>query len=73
MLFINHQDRPGLIGAVGTITGGKDINISFMEVGRLAPRGLATMIFGLDDPMPDSALKEILSIPYVSSAKVIKI
>lgn len=73
MLFIDHQDRPGLIGAVGTITGGKDINISFMEVGRLAPRGLATMIFGLDDPMPDSALKEILSIPYVSSAKVIKI
>ena len=73
MLFIDHQDRPGLIGAVGTITGAKGINISFMEVGRLAPRGLATMIFGLDDPMPDSALDEIRNIPHVLSAKVIKI
>ena len=51
MLFADHQDRPGMIGAVGTITGKHDINIGFMEVGRLEPRGHATMILGLDDPL----------------------
>ena len=71
MLSIHHQDRPGLIGAVGTITGQHDINISFMEVGRLAPRGRAMMLFGLDDPIPDHVLEEIRAIPHIFSAKVV--
>ena len=38
-LFSDHRDRPGLIGAVGKITGDADINISSMHLGRLTPRG----------------------------------
>ncbi|GAJ07944.1 unnamed protein product, partial [marine sediment metagenome] len=30
-LFSDHRDRPGLIGAVGMITGGADINISALN------------------------------------------
>ena len=63
MLLASHQDRPGMIGAVGTITGKHDINISFMEVGRLEPRGPATMIIGLDDPLPEPVLAEINALP----------
>ena len=73
MLFTDHQDRPGMIGAVGTITGKHDINISFMEVGRLAPRGRATMVLGLDDPIPEAVLAEIRAIPGVDSARVVKL
>ena len=34
MLFTEHKDRPGMIGAVGTIIGAANINISQMQVSR---------------------------------------
>ncbi len=37
LLFVDNADHPGSIGAVGTVAGRNNINISFMEVGRLSP------------------------------------
>jgi D-3-phosphoglycerate dehydrogenase len=73
MLFTDHQDRPGMIGAVGTITGKYDINIGFMEVGRLEPRGRATMILGLDDLLPEPVLAEIKALPNVFQTWVVQL
>lgn len=72
-LFIDHHDRPGMIGAVGTITGRHDINISFMEVGRLEPRGRAMMVLGLDDPVPPNVLEEVRRIPHVYGARLVEL
>ncbi|MSQ12131.1 MAG: phosphoglycerate dehydrogenase [Dehalococcoidia bacterium] len=71
MLFIEHRDRPGLIGAVGTITGQHDVNISFMEVGRLEPRGHAIMIVGLDNDVPPQVLEKLRAISGISSVKLV--
>ena len=73
LLFIEHLDRPGLIGAVGTLTGQHDINISFMDVGRLEPRGRAMMIIGLDDPMPEAVLAKVRAIPHIYSARLVRV
>jgi len=73
MLFTDHEDRPGMIGAVGTITGKHDINIGFMEVGRLSARGRATMILGLDDPLPEQVLAEINALPNVYQTSVVQL
>jgi len=72
-LFSDHRDRPGLIGAVGKITGDADINISYMHVSRLKPRGQALMILALDEPLPEAQCQQILAIPDVYSAKVVKL
>jgi D-3-phosphoglycerate dehydrogenase len=54
LLLTYHRDRPGMIGRVGTILGGGDVNISGMYVGRLAPRERAMMVLTLDDvPTPE--------------------
>ena len=73
LLFVDHQDRPGMIGALGTLTGNHDINIAFMAVGRQAPRGQAMMVVGLDDPVPDPVMAEIRAIPHITSAKLVKL
>ena len=73
LLFIEHQDRPGIIGALGTITGKNDVNIAFMEVGRLDIRGRAMMIVGLDDPLPPSVLEEIRAVPHIDVARVVRL
>jgi D-3-phosphoglycerate dehydrogenase len=59
MLFTFHNDRPGVIGLVGTILGGADVNISSMHVGRQAPRGQAIMVLTVDEPVPTDLLRQI--------------
>lgn len=71
-LFVDHRDRPGLIGAVGNITGSMDVNISSMYVSRLKARGQALMILDLDEELPEEAKQKILAIPDVYTAKGIK-
>jgi D-3-phosphoglycerate dehydrogenase len=72
-LFSDHRDCPGMIGTVGKITGDADINISEMHVSRLKPRGQALMILALDEPLPEEQQQQILSIPDVYSAKLVKL
>jgi len=72
-LFSDHRDRPGLIGAVGKITGDADINISFMHLSRLKPRGQALMILALDEPLPEKQRQKLLSLPDVYTAKLVKL
>jgi len=54
-----HQDKPGVIGALGTLLGERDINIAFMHVGRLSPRGVAIIVLKTDEPIPEALLPEI--------------
>jgi D-3-phosphoglycerate dehydrogenase len=72
-LFCDHQDRPGLIGAVGKVTGDYDINISAMNLSRLKPRGQALMILALDEPLSEEQRQRILSIPDIYTAKLVKL
>jgi D-3-phosphoglycerate dehydrogenase len=72
MLFTAQVDQPGMIGKVGTIAGTHDANISFMEVGRDAPRGEATMIVGFDDEVTDALLADIKAIPGMTSVRLVR-
>ncbi len=72
-VFSDHRDRPGLIGAMGKITGDANINISSMYLGRLKPRGQALMILALDEPLPEKQQRQMLSIPGVSAVKLVKL
>ena len=73
LLFVEQQDKPGSIGAVGAIAGRNDINISFMQVGRLSPRGRAMMIIGLDDPVPPHVLDQIRDLEQIDTARLVKL
>ena len=72
-LFSDHLDRPGLIGAVGKITGDANINVSYMHLGRLKPRGEALMVLALDEPLPEAQQQQILSIPGIHTVKLVKL
>jgi len=72
-LFSDHRDRPGLIGAVGKISGDADINISYMHLSRLKARGQALMILALDEFLPEEQRQQILSLPDVYTAKLVKL
>ncbi len=73
LLFSDHRDRPGLIGAVGTITGNADINVSSMQLSRLKPRGEAMMVLELDEPLRAEHMRQIMALPDIRTAKLVKL
>lgn len=72
-LFCDHIDRPGLIAAVGTITGNADINIHSMHLSRIKPRGKALMVMGLDEALSEEHLNRIRAIPGISTARLVRL
>jgi D-3-phosphoglycerate dehydrogenase len=73
MLFSYHRDRPGMIGHVGSVLGDSDVNISFMAVGRLAPRGEALMAIGVDEPVRPELVERLLAVPDIYAIRAISI
>ena len=59
ILLTSHQDRPGIVGRVGTLLGINDVNISFMHVGRRGPRTEAIMALGTDEHVTAEILAQI--------------
>ncbi|MCL4545845.1 MAG: phosphoglycerate dehydrogenase [Chloroflexi bacterium] len=68
-----HTDRPGMIGRIGMLLGSSDINISFMQVGRREARGEALLVLGVDEPIPQSIFHELLNLPHLHRAKVVRL
>ena len=74
MLFTEHKDRPGMIGAVGTIIGNADINISQMQVSRGVQRGGgAMMVLCLDEPLTAECHQQILAIPDMYRVLIVRL
>ncbi len=75
LLIFAHRDVPGVIGHVGNIFGRHQINIAQMSVGRLSdkPGGAAVGVLALDSVPPPEALAEMLAVPGVAKATIVKL
>jgi D-3-phosphoglycerate dehydrogenase len=73
LLICENLDRPGMIGAVGTLLGNFDVNISFMNVGRHQKRGRALMVLALDEPLTPEQLRAVRRIPDIYSARLARL
>lgn len=72
MLFIRNHDKPGLIGAVGTILGNAGQNIADFRLGRKEGEASAVCLISLDAPLSDDLLKDIEALPQIKSVKRLK-
>ena len=68
ILVINNEDRPGVIGAVGTVLGHAQINVSRLQVGLAPGSKQAVSLWSLDSPLPSSVLDQIRGLPNVKTA-----
>jgi D-3-phosphoglycerate dehydrogenase / 2-oxoglutarate reductase len=73
VLITHHRDKPGMVGRLGTILGGYDVNIAGMQVGRHHRGGEAIMVLNVDDAIPGAALMEILALDDISTAYVVSL
>jgi D-3-phosphoglycerate dehydrogenase len=71
LLLVRHDDRPGVIGRVGTLLGQNDVNIGAMQVGRKGVGGNAIMILTVDREVPQEILDLLTEMKDVFSVKEI--
>lgn len=71
MAFFRYEDRPGIIGIVGTLLGRAGVNIANMQVGRRAQGGEALMGLAVDSPIPEDILDEIVERAELRGARLI--
>jgi D-3-phosphoglycerate dehydrogenase / 2-oxoglutarate reductase len=69
MLFIRNEDRPGMIGKLGSILGEHGINIGNMAVGRGEPGSRAAMAVTVDEPVPEEVLTALEETPGFNEAR----
>jgi len=73
IVVIRNEDRPGVIGAVGTLLGNRGINVSRMQVGLDSESGQALAIWNVDSMVGSDALDEIRGTGYVSSVHTLRL
>jgi len=59
LLVVRNDDRPGMIGLVGTILGQAGCNIQNMAIGQSPTGDTALMILSTEQPVPDEVLAEL--------------
>lgn len=72
MLIARNEDRPGIIGIVGTVLGRANVNIAFMQVGRKVSGGDAVMVLGVDTHIDDELLAELNQIEALSDIRLVE-
>jgi D-3-phosphoglycerate dehydrogenase len=73
MAFISYDDKPGMIGKVGTVLGNHDINITGLQVGRRVIKGEAGMGLNLDTALDDVVIGELAGQQGVRQALLIEL
>jgi D-3-phosphoglycerate dehydrogenase len=59
MLILVYQDRPGMIGKIGTNLGEHDNNIGAMNLGRREKLGEAMVIISIDSAVPGNVIDDV--------------
>ncbi|XP_073311603.1 D-3-phosphoglycerate dehydrogenase 3, chloroplastic-like [Primulina huaijiensis] len=73
IILCRQVDQPGMIGKVGSILGEENVNVSFMSVGRIAPRKQAIMAIGVDEEPSRQSLRRIGEISAVEEFVYLKL
>ncbi len=72
MLFIRNEDKPGLIGGLGTILADAGQNIADFRLGRKESGDDAIALVSLDAPLSDELFEKVKALPQVESAMRLK-
>src|SRR5690606_4650403 len=68
LLYTENADKPGHIGAVGTLLGNEGVNIGTFNLGRDRPGGKAIALVSVDEPVTDAVLEKVRRLPHVVRA-----
>ena len=71
MLYVNNEDKPGLIGNLGKILGEGKINIANFHLGRNEEKNNAVALLEIDEAISNDLVAQISKLPSVKLVKVL--
>jgi D-3-phosphoglycerate dehydrogenase len=71
MVVITNDDRPGVIGTVGTLLGSAEVNIADMDVSRVEGSGTAVMLIAPTAVVPEATLAALRAAPGIIDIKTL--
>lgn len=73
MLFVDHHDRPGVIGPFASVLGQARINIAMMQVGRCTRGEDALMVLSVDSPVDDATLERLRQVNGITKVRAVSL
>jgi len=64
-LFVENDDRPGIVGRIGTALGGASVNIANMALSRTADHTRAVTVIEVDTEAPAQLLEQLRATPGI--------
>jgi D-3-phosphoglycerate dehydrogenase len=71
LLVTHHDDKPGVIAALGAILGDANVNISRMQVGTDDKGDQAMAVISVTDPLTEEVLAKISAVPAIRTVNQI--
>lgn len=73
MIFVKNEDKPGLIGDLGTLLGKENVNVANFHLGRNTNKeGSAIALIAVDSKISNEAIEVINNMPSVTQVKFLK-
>ena len=73
MVFIENEDRPGVIGSIGVELAKANVNISSFNLSRNKQGGKAMALLGVDSDVETSQMTKMKTIEHVTNARSIRL
>ncbi|QUD86228.1 phosphoglycerate dehydrogenase [Phenylobacterium montanum] len=71
MLYVNNEDKPGFIGALGVLLAEAGINIATFNLGRVSAGEDAIAMVGVDQAPSEAVLAKVKALPHVKEARAL--
>ncbi|GHF23421.1 D-3-phosphoglycerate dehydrogenase [Kordiimonas sediminis] len=69
MLYVINDDKPGFIGALGSLLGHNGVNVATFALGRKILGEEAVALVAVDEPIKDIVLDQVTALAHVRQAK----
>jgi len=73
ILVLSYEDRPGMVGKIGSILGRHNVNIASMHVGRRTKRGGAIVVLLLDEAVSSEVMEEVAKAVEADFTRLIRL
>jgi len=73
MIYFSNNDKPGVIGNIGTVLGQSSVNIAGMQLGRDQEGGRALALLLVDNAVGTEVIQRLQKIDNILTAKAIKV
>jgi D-3-phosphoglycerate dehydrogenase len=73
MVYFTNNDKPGVIGNIGSVMGQSKVNIAGMQLGREREGGRALALLLVDNPVGNDVIEKLLALENILTAKAIQV